>query len=295
MAAHIVSKGSEDLTDTVVYRYSNDTEYKHQTPLKPAVNLLSDMRSKIERASQSQSRVMKTDVEKIVEKCLAKWTNARQWQIVKAVKSILQDAYKPVISTQILATNPLCSKLLSKVGQKWSNLEFSLQYEAEVGSLVQKKAVMHRIIYLVLSNTGFIVQVAETVGKSIDRAVDEYLLWDLEESLTTVADNEPSIGFLPAPVTRPSKTPSDYELFKKPLHSLLCRCDSSGRSSREKSVSFGQYSISNTDSEKYSEPGSICSCHFINMRRHRRRLFVEAVCSRHKAGQRILSDSQGLR
>lgn len=78
-------------------------------------------------------------------------------------------------------------------------------------SLVQKKSVAHTIVKPVLSNTGFIVPIAKTVGKTVESAVDEFHLLDMEKESSTVDREELSIVRQPPHVKRPSKIISDNQ------------------------------------------------------------------------------------
>lgn len=60
---------------------------------------------------------------------------------------------------------------------------------SKMGSGVQKEAVAEIIVQSVLLNTGLIVLIPESLGKVVDRAVDEYSLWDMEKPSTTVVSD----------------------------------------------------------------------------------------------------------
>lgn len=128
LAGHTVAKATEGMNETVVEIYSDATEYKPQVPSKSIVEPSSDIRSEIGHTLADISVVTKTDVKAIVENLLTKWTNTQHLQIFKAGDSTLQDALQASYSTQILASNPLCSKLSSKPWVEMSDLVVALQY-----------------------------------------------------------------------------------------------------------------------------------------------------------------------
>lgn len=77
--------------------------------------------------------------------------------------------------------------------------------------LLQTNSVADIIVQAVLSSTGFIVPIAGTVGRFLDRDVDKCDLRDNEEvSMTTAGNNRSNEGPLPR-LTKPSKMLSDSE------------------------------------------------------------------------------------
>lgn len=99
--------------------------------------------------------------------------------------------------------------------------------QAEMSSLVQTKLPMDTIAKIVLFYTGFIVLIAETVGMTVNRAVDEYRLPDYEEALMTGAVEKPSIEGLPLRTTKPTIVPSHSESHEENRKKLCRRCRSS--------------------------------------------------------------------
>lgn len=127
--------------------------------------------------------------------------------------------------------------------------------------MVQKMALAGTIVRSVLSNTRFIVPMAESVRKMMDKAAGEYRQRDKEKASMTVADDELLIKSSPLRTNRPSKVVSDSRSHEKHLpsgtrcHSLFC--GSPGKNL----VSNGRYSIFDTDSDKSPEPESNCNHH----------------------------------
>lgn len=93
MAVHTVTTGDGDMAGTVIKSDSDTTNYKLQPTSKSIITLASDTRSKIERAFADVSVLTKTDVERMVENRLTKWTNSVKWQTFKAVESTFENAY----------------------------------------------------------------------------------------------------------------------------------------------------------------------------------------------------------
>lgn len=87
--------------------------------------------------------------------------------------------------------------------------------------LVQTRNVTGTIVRSVLSNTEFIVPVAKTVGKIVDRAVDDYRVRNMEEVLTAATEELQSVERSPPYTTRPSKVPFVPESPGEPY--CLCR------------------------------------------------------------------------
>lgn len=85
-----------------------------------------------------------------------------------------------------------------------------------MGSIAQTKAVGETIVKSLLSNTVLTVPIAKTVGQMVDRAVNDYRLRDLEETATTVADDELSVECSQPRATRPSEIPSDSKSLEEP-------------------------------------------------------------------------------
>lgn len=72
-------------------------------------------------------------------------------------------------------------------------------------SLVQTRVVAGTIFKSVLFNTRFIVPIAETARKMVDRAIDEYHLSDLGEEPTTIAGDNQLIECSPSHAMKPSR------------------------------------------------------------------------------------------
>lgn len=88
-------------------------------------------------------------------------------------------------------------------------------------SPVQTASVAEKIVQSVLSNMGFIVPIAELVGKLVDRVVDEGCSREIKEASTTTAGTTTFIELAPADPTRPPKIPSDSKSQEK-LHQGCC-------------------------------------------------------------------------
>lgn len=193
------------MTCTIVESYHDATDYRLQPPLKSAVKQPSDTRRKIERALADFGVVSRTDVEAIVENRLTKWTNGLQLQVVKSIEPTLADALKAICFNSYSGLEFALFNVFEQALDKEVRYRCAPTVStAEIGRLVQTKAVADMIVKLVMSNMGLIVPIAKTVPKIIGRAVDEYHLRDKEEASATVADDEPSKDHLPPRATRPS-------------------------------------------------------------------------------------------
>lgn len=86
--------------------------------------------------------------------------------------------------------------------------------EAEMCILDQTKAVSNSTVKSILSTTRFIVPIAETVGKTVNRAVVEYRLHITGEASTTVADKPLIMQSLP-----PRQDSREYRLSQNRMRS----------------------------------------------------------------------------
>lgn len=84
---------------------------------------------------------------------------------------------------------------------------------------LRTKDVADRIFKSVLYSKGFIFLICETIGKMMERAVDEYRFGNMEQRSKKVAENKSSIERSHLHATCPSKTPSDLELHEEPRRS----------------------------------------------------------------------------
>lgn len=74
--------------------------------------------------------------------------------------------------------------------------------------LLSTKSVADKIVQKVLSNTGFIVAIAEIVGKLGDKEVDEHSLGDIKGSSTITSSTNLLFECVPSHPKRPTKRPS---------------------------------------------------------------------------------------
>lgn len=95
-------------------------------------------------------------------------------------------------------------------------------------SLSQTTTVVDTIVKALLSNTNLIVPIAETVGKVVSRAIDEYSPREIEETSTTVPGQEPWVEGDQPLSTKPSKKLSDSESHVEPRRSR-CSLQSSNQ------------------------------------------------------------------
>lgn len=129
-------------------------------------------------------------------------------------------------------------------------------FDVEICSLVRPKAVKHTNVKSVLTRMGIIVPIARPLGKMMDRVVNEYHLRHMEETSTTVPDEEPSIERSLPPRDENNKITLSFSVARTPVVDVVVAVAHSGPASAKKTVSKGNYSISHTKSGDSSQCGS---------------------------------------
>lgn len=188
MAVPTFKKANEELANTIVESDSNIFEYKPQQPCKYVFKPPLDVKIDIERASAHIGVVTRTYVEAIGENCPAKWTSTIQSQPVMAFRDRLEDVLQ---ARCFHSNNVLKSDMFNVVEQALSEvIQFgraATSSEPKMLPRIPENAVPDTIVNSVLSNTGFILSIAETEGKMMYTAVDENCLRDREHASSKVA------------------------------------------------------------------------------------------------------------
>lgn len=191
MAAHTLTTSNGDMAATVAENDSDSTDYKPHPPLKPVAKLPSDMKSDIKCALADLGVVTKIDVKVIGQNRLSRRTNTLWSQTVKTVEYTFGDTLP---ASYFNTNNGLKSTSIKVVEQSLGEVARSsfapAVSKAEMPTLAQTKLVAYKVFRSLLCNTGILVPIAGTVAKILKRAVDEYNLNGIEESLKTTTKDK---------------------------------------------------------------------------------------------------------
>lgn len=116
----------------------------------------------------------------------------------------------------------LCSMMSNKAWAKSFTLVLPLEYRRSRWAAVFRQNLSGHDRCVSTVQHGFIVLIAETVGKIVHQAVDEYYLRDIDEASTRTAGDKTWIARLSRRATRPSKISFNFELYK--VHRCCRRC-----------------------------------------------------------------------
>lgn len=131
-------------------------------------------------------------------------------------------------------------------------------------SLAHTKVVPDTTVRSVMSNSGFIVLVAETERIMVDSAVDKYGLPNVEEPFITIAENKPIDGVLTDPCNKAIENTFWRWVARKLCWSCRPCCSSVCRNCHKNAVSKWRYLISDTWVLQGSRRVSYNSCHSIH-------------------------------
>lgn len=111
-------------------------------------------------------------------------------------------------------SNGLKTAMFEVVGQALGKLvgygHVPLASEADMmQSLVQTKSAADTVVQRVLSNSGFIIPIAKTVGKLVERADDKHQIRKIDRASKINASTNPFIERAQSGLTRPSKVLSN--------------------------------------------------------------------------------------
>lgn len=154
------------------------SEYSLQLLLKSLAKLDSNRRCNIEPLSTIQGDVTKNKVHAIANSHWTEHMSTLQLQIVKTIRT----TFKGALPLSYFSSSNNCFKtsMVSVDEQALSKMEpcgrVPTIWKGQICDLVQIRLVANRIVQNVLSNTGLLIQIAETVIKLVYKAVDEWHL-----------------------------------------------------------------------------------------------------------------------
>lgn len=145
----------------------------------------------------------KTCVEAINETRVTRWTNEHQSQIIKNVKYTFEDALQANWPKSYKDFKTAVFNIIETALRGVAQYNCATRVvEALMCNLGQTKSIADIIVQAVLSSTGSIVPIAETVDRVVDRAVDERSSRNTEQVSTTTASTDLSRQVPAAPTDK---------------------------------------------------------------------------------------------